>query len=184
LLSGQKREPDTLNRRSWHYIWAGLGLNRGNNNHNHIGNVVDSLGAKRLRRWPNNRPRWLLYRSKTHKIKMAIIPNISERLDIVFVEGDTVAHTFIFKDQDGAPLEIDGWDWELIIKPCNGVGQLAEVGDGVEIDFPETNQLSFRVDGVVSGDADFDGARYFLSATVDGIKRTYLVGVFTFQKLF
>jgi hypothetical protein len=115
---------------------------------------------------------------------MAIIPNISERLDIVFVEGDTVAHTFKFQDQDGAPLEIDGWGWELIIKTCNGVDQLAEVGDGVEIDFPETNQLSFRVDGAVSGDADFNGARYFLSAIANGIKRTYLVGVFTFQKLF
>lgn len=114
---------------------------------------------------------------------MAVVTTTAERVDFIMVDGDTVANTFTFQDGDGDALAVDGWDWEMTVTACNGT-ELATVGDGITIDHPQTNQLYFLISDTVTNEADFSGSRYTLSATVNSVRRTYLCGIFTKQKMF
>lgn len=113
---------------------------------------------------------------------MSAVLSTAHLVDYVYVQGDTVKVNFCFQDKNGNPIPVDAWAWEFALKACNGTA-LPGSGQAATIAFPQSNELAVTVLAPVAESSGFDGSSYLLSATVAGVKRTYIFGKFKRQKV-
>jgi hypothetical protein len=113
---------------------------------------------------------------------MAATGNTAAELNIQYVQGDSITQTFSFYDETGAPITVDLWAWEMVIKKCNG-DVLGTYTTAPAITFDDDNVLRITVDDTTAISNDLIDAKYTISATVAGVKRTWFYGQFKAQKI-
>jgi hypothetical protein len=113
---------------------------------------------------------------------MATIGNIAAELIITYVQGNNITHPISFFDELGETIPVDAWEWEMVIKKCNG--EVLEIYDTAPaITFDDDNVLRITIDDATAVSDDLIDAKHTISATVAGIKRTWFYGQFKAQKI-